>query len=70
MPVQATVITTDGRVIQGVSYRMASYAPPAPAVPASPYPYNGGTYHIQTLFGWVDLLDSQVASITVSPLAH
>jgi hypothetical protein len=70
MPVQTKITTTDGRVLQGISYRMASYSPPLPSVPASPYPFNGGTYHVQTALGWVDINESQVGSVSVSLLAH
>jgi hypothetical protein len=70
MPVQATAITIEGRVIQGLSYRMASYAAPAASVPASPYPFITGTYHVQTALGWVDIPASEVSTITVNPLAH
>jgi len=69
MAVQATIVTSDGRVLQGMSYRMSPSAPPLPSVPASPYPFNGGTYHIETPLGWVDLNESQVTTITVTPTA-
>lgn len=70
MPLQAALTTTDGRVIQGVSYRMAAYTTPGPSIPASPYPFLGGMYHLQTPLGWVDIADSDVSSIFVTPIAH
>jgi hypothetical protein len=71
MPVQTVVNTVAGRVIQGISYRMAAYQTPPPAsIPASPYPFVGGVYHLETALGWVDIPMSDVHNITLYPSTH
>jgi hypothetical protein len=65
MSTQVTITLTDGRVIQGLSYRMSTGVPVNPTVPASPITH--GMYHIQGDNGWVDIPASEVASVVLHP---
>lgn len=65
MSTQVTITLTDGRVIQGLSYRMSTAVPANPSVSASPG--TGGVYHVQAENGWIDIPASQVASIVLKP---
>lgn len=67
MSTQVTVTMANGTTLQAVNHRMSPFSPPVPSVPASPYPFTGGVYHLLTASGWVDLPMSQVARITVAP---
>jgi hypothetical protein len=67
MATRVTMTLTNGQVIHGTSYRMSANSPPLPSVPASPSPFSGGVYHIQTQRGWRDFVASDVASISVAP---
>jgi hypothetical protein len=69
MTTQAVIVTSNGQVLQALSYRMASSAPPQPSVPASPYPFKGGVYHVQSRLGWIDLNASEVFTVSLSPTA-
>jgi hypothetical protein len=71
MTVQATVVLKSGAVVQGVNYRLAAYASPyQPGAPASPPPFNGGMYHVQTAMGWIEVPATQIATISTRPVAH
>jgi hypothetical protein len=64
--IQVVMTLTNGQVIQGLNYRMAPYGPFGPSVPASPSPFAGGVYHLQTPLGWVDIVASQVKSMAIT----
>ena len=70
MSVQLTVTLLNGQTLWGINYRMAPYTVPNPSVPASPLPFTGGVFHMQTPLGWVDIVASQVKSISVAPGAN
>jgi hypothetical protein len=57
-----TIVTTQGRVIEGIDYRTDPSKPSSPNVPLTEL--TGGFYHIQTRYGWTDIPASQVRSIT------
>lgn len=67
MSTQVVVTLNSGQVVRAVSYRMAPYSTPLPAVPASPNPYAGGVFHLQTSLGWSDFLANNIANISVVP---
>ena len=53
MSTRVLITLKNGKVIQGVNYRMDPNSAPTPWVPQSPVPFNGGYYHIETANGWV-----------------
>jgi hypothetical protein len=67
MAAQVKVTLISGQVIYALSYRMDPAAPAVPSASASPNPFLGGVYHIDTTRGWVDIPVSQIRSIQVNP---
>jgi hypothetical protein len=65
--IQVKVVMQNGQVITGINWRMSSYGPWNPSVPASPYPFAGGVFHLKSPSGWVDVEASQVRSFSVTP---
>ena len=66
MSTQVTLTMTNGQVVSAVSYRMSPYSVPTASTPASPIPFDGGQYHVQTPYGWVDIAAGDVHAITVT----
>jgi len=68
MATLVTIVTTEGRTIQGLNYRMDPSVAIRPNVPRSPL--SGGIYHVHTRLGWIEIPASQVKSLTVKPGAR
>lgn len=66
MSTQVLLTLNTGQVVSAVNYRMPPTSPPSPSVPASPNPFSGGVYHVQTPMGWVDILATDITNIAVS----
>jgi hypothetical protein len=61
-----TIITKDGAIHNGLSYRLGSGVP-WPYAPASPGTVGAGMWYLNTTGGWEDIPNDQVVSITVHP---
>jgi hypothetical protein len=67
MSVQGTIVLNNGQIVQGINYRMGTGVHPmVPGGTAAPPPFDGGTIHVQTPYGWQDILTSDIHSLTIN----
>jgi hypothetical protein len=67
MSTQVTLVTVDGRVIQGINYSVNPTTVPANVdalVAAMPGGMTMGQYHIHTARGWEYVPAAQIAAVT------